>query len=114
MINHEAAVRVATEALVAALLAAVRAEAATGDTAPDRLLSVDDAADLLGVVRSTAYQEMQAGRLRSVKVGRRRLVSAGAVQDYIRAAGSQPPAAPAPPGAGPGRVALRAGTGAGR
>jgi excisionase family DNA binding protein len=87
--THEAAVRAATEALVAAILAAVRAEAATGVDAPDRLYGILEAAAALGVGRSAIYDELAAGRLRSVKVGRRRLIPAGAVRDYIEQAGAR-------------------------
>jgi excisionase family DNA binding protein len=84
--DHEAAIRGATDALVAAILAAVRAEAATGASAPDRLLSIDEAGHSLGIGRSATYDLLGAGRLRSVKVGRRRLIPSGAVRDYIQAA----------------------------
>ena len=84
--DHEAAVRAATEQLVAALLAAVKAEAVTIEGAPERLLSIDLAADALGIGRSATYDLLGAGRLRSVKVGRRRLVPSGAIREYIEAA----------------------------
>lgn len=79
----EAAVREAVEQLVSALLAAVRAE--TTPSHPERLLSIDQAAAALGVGRSRLYGEIQAARLRSVKVGRRRLVPASAVGEFIDA-----------------------------
>jgi excisionase family DNA binding protein len=85
MINHEAAVRAAVDALVAAILAAATPEAAD---APDRLLSVDEAAALLGIGRSRLYDEIAAARVRSVKVGRRRLVPSGAIAEFI--AGPRP------------------------
>jgi excisionase family DNA binding protein len=69
--------------LAAALLDEV---VATRAVAPDRLLSVGEAAAALGLGRTAAYAEIAAGRLRSVKVGRRRLVAASAVDDYIKAA----------------------------
>lgn len=79
--DAEATIRAAVDALAAAILAAVRADAAPA--APDRLLSIDEAASALGIGRSILYGEIAAGRLRSVKVGRRRLVPAGALTDYI-------------------------------
>lgn len=82
----ETAVRAALEQLVSALLAAVRAE--TTPAGPDRLLSIDEAADALGVGRTRLYAELQSGRLRSVKAGRRRLVPASAVGEFIDADGS--------------------------
>ena len=84
--DHEAAIRAAVDGLTAAILAAVRAEAAADAGAPDRLLSVDDAAAALGVGRTAVYDELGAGRLRSVKVGRRRLIPTVAVRDYIEQA----------------------------
>lgn len=53
------------------------------DPAVPRLLSVEDAAEALGLSRATAYKELAAGRLRSVRVSRRRLVSTAALNDYI-------------------------------
>lgn len=82
MIDHEAAVRAAALAeLVGAILAAVTVEA--GADTPDRLLSVDEAATMLGIGRSALYGEIAAGRLHSIKVGRRRLVPAAAIRDFI-------------------------------
>lgn len=69
--------------LVEALREDLRTEAEAGPRAPDRLLSVDEAASALGLGRSLTYGELQAGRLRSVKVGRRRLIPADAVSQFI-------------------------------
>jgi len=91
--DHEAAIRAATDALAAAILAAVRAEAVSNDAGPERLLSIDEAAVLAGVGRTSIYAVIGAGRLRSVKVGRRRLVPASAIAELAgtgRAARSQP------------------------
>ena len=78
-------------AALAELVEALRAELAAdrqSDAGPDRLLSIDEAAALLGVGRSFLYGELQAGRLRSLKAGRRRLVPAAAIGEYVsRAAG---------------------------
>ncbi|MBA2757371.1 MAG: helix-turn-helix domain-containing protein [Chloroflexi bacterium] len=60
----------------------MRAEAAPTN-APDRLLSIDEAAKALGIGRSALYGEMGALRLRSIKVGRRRLVPSAAIAEYI-------------------------------
>lgn len=49
---------------------------------------VPEAAQQIGVSRATAFAEIAAGRLRSFRVGRRRLVSADAIRDYIRQAES--------------------------
>jgi excisionase family DNA binding protein len=79
--DHEAAIRAATDALAAAILAAVRAEAVSNEAGPEQLLSIDRAAVLAGVGRTSIYAAIGAGRLRSVKVGRRRLVPASAIAE---------------------------------
>jgi excisionase family DNA binding protein len=48
-----------------------------------RLNSVKDIVARTGLSRSKVYQEMDSGRLRSVKVGRRRLITESALVDYI-------------------------------
>lgn len=64
------------------LVAAIREDlAAPSPAEPDRLLSIPDAAQRLGIGRSLLYQEIAAGNLRTVKVGRRRLVPAAALRD---------------------------------
>lgn len=45
--------------------------------------SPDDAGDLLGLGRTTVYAEIASGRLRSFKVGKKRLVPAFALDEYI-------------------------------
>ncbi|GIL25711.1 helix-turn-helix domain-containing protein [Actinocatenispora comari] len=50
---------------------------------PPHLLRVEDAARLLGVGRSTAYDLIAGGLLRSVKIGRRRLVPREAITETI-------------------------------
>lgn len=69
--------------LAEALREELRQEAQAVPRAPDRLLSIDEAGAMLGLGRSFVYQEIAAGRLRSVKVGRRRLVSAAAIGQFI-------------------------------
>lgn len=74
------------EAALAELAAAIRDEvaaAAAAPPAPERLLDVDEAAAMLGIGRTTVYAELDAGRLASLKVGRRRLISASSVASYI-------------------------------
>jgi len=78
-------VRAAVEALADALIAALRAEAAQATAGPDRLLSIDEAAEALGIGRSRLYDEIGAGRLRSVKLGRRRLVPSSAIREFTEA-----------------------------
>jgi excisionase family DNA binding protein len=73
----------AIQELAEALREELRTEAEAGPRAPDRLLSVDEAAAMLGIGRSRLYTEIGAGRIRSTTVGRRRLLSASAVRDFI-------------------------------
>ena len=63
-------------AAVLELVEALRAEVAVepGASTPDRLMSIDEAAAALAVGRSILYSEIGAGRLRTIRVGRRRLV----------------------------------------
>lgn len=78
--------------LAEALREELRAEAAADPRAPDRLLSIDEAARTLGIGRSRLYDEIGSGRLRSLSVGRRRLVPSGAIAEYIEAATRRDPA----------------------
>ena len=70
---------------VAELVAALRDEVATerrqGQREPDRLLSIEQAARALGIGRTALYSEIGAGRIRSVKVGRRRLVPSSVIRE---------------------------------
>lgn len=93
--GHEAAVRAAVDHLVAALLAAVRAEVTPVSAAPERLLSIDQAASALGIGRTALYGELTNGRLRSFKVGRRRLIPVSAIDAYIEVRAAEDPVAPA-------------------
>jgi excisionase family DNA binding protein len=52
------------------------------------LLAIDEASTMLGLGRSRLYAEISSGRLRSVVVGRRRLVPASAIAEFIAAAGA--------------------------
>ena len=74
----EAAVRELAEALAEELSARNAVPAA-----PERLLDVDEAAAALGIGRTMVYAELDAGRLDSLKVGRRRLIATSAVARYI-------------------------------
>jgi excisionase family DNA binding protein len=42
-----------------------------------------EAAQLLGVSRDTVYVLMRAGRLRSVKAGRARLIPVSAIEEFL-------------------------------
>jgi excisionase family DNA binding protein len=48
------------------------------------LCPVEEAAQLLGVGRSQAFELISRGELESVKIGRRRLVPRDAIDAYIR------------------------------
>lgn len=60
----------------------VREELATL-RAPVRLLSIDQAAERLGIARSTTYALIGSGLLWSVEVGRRRLVPEDALAEVV-------------------------------
>lgn len=47
------------------------------------LHNVEAAQQRLGLGRSTIFELMATGRLRSVKVGRRRLISESAITDFV-------------------------------
>ncbi|KAB1940605.1 helix-turn-helix domain-containing protein [Micromonospora sp. ALFpr18c] len=48
-----------------------------------RVLRVEQAAQALGIGRSLVYDLIRSGRLRSFKVGSRRLIPATAIDDVI-------------------------------
>lgn len=55
-------------------------------TVPGSLLvTVEDAGRVLGVGRSTVFDLIAAGQLRSVKIGRSRRVSVRAFEEFVRA-----------------------------
>jgi excisionase family DNA binding protein len=66
-------------------LAAVLLEeaAAVRSPQPVRLLSVAEVLRATGVARSTLYTEIQTGRLRSISIGRRRLIPADALEAFV-------------------------------
>lgn len=47
------------------------------------LLSPEEAAELLGVGRSTVYDLMRIGALTSVKIGRARRIPVNALREYV-------------------------------
>jgi excisionase family DNA binding protein len=73
--------RAAITELVGALQDEIAVEARSGEREPDRLLSIEQAARALGIGRTALYSEIGAGRIRSVKVGRRRLVPSSAITE---------------------------------
>jgi excisionase family DNA binding protein len=48
------------------------------------LVSVEEAARLLGIGRTTCYGLVMNGALKSVKIGRRRLVLRSSIEEYAR------------------------------
>lgn len=73
------------EAAIQELVAAIREEVAPNGRVdvPVALLGVAEASRRLGISRTTLYGEITAGRIRSLKVGGRRLISAAALDDYV-------------------------------
>lgn len=69
--------------LAEALRAEIRAQAAHADT-PDRLLSVTEAAAAAGIGRSLMYQMLGDGRVRSIRLGRRRVVPSSAIAELAQ------------------------------
>jgi len=57
----------------------------TPDRIPERVLyRVSEVTELLSLSRSAIYQELRAGRLRSVWRRRSRLIPAIAIQEYVQ------------------------------
>lgn len=83
----QARIRAALDELAEAIIAAV--DEGRADPGPPRLLSIDEAAAALGLGRSALYGEISAGRLGSLLVGRRRLIPASAIAEFIAAAQPQ-------------------------
>ena len=75
---------VALAELADAIRAEIAAEARPDPGAPERLLSVAEAAAACGIGRSLLYAEIASGRLRSFRVGRRRLIPASAIAELGR------------------------------
>jgi excisionase family DNA binding protein len=48
-----------------------------------RLYKIPEAMRLLSISRSVIYEQIRAGRLKSVRLGRTRLVPASAIDDYV-------------------------------
>jgi excisionase family DNA binding protein len=56
---------------------------ATAEYAPKLTYSVDEAAEAIGISRSLVYDEMNAGRLGYIKIGRRRLITSQQLNEYV-------------------------------
>lgn len=74
----------ATLAHEVAALASEVTELIERPTSPPLSVSVDEAAHLLGVSRSTLFTLLEAGTIRSVKVGSRRLIPRQALDDFLQ------------------------------
>jgi excisionase family DNA binding protein len=48
-----------------------------------RLHTIPGACEVLGIGRSMVFELIKSGKLRSVKVGRRRLIPQAALEDFI-------------------------------
>jgi excisionase family DNA binding protein len=73
--------------LVAALRHEIATERRPTEREPDRLLSIEQAARALGIGRTALYSEIGAGRIRSIKVGRRRLVPSSSITEVASGRG---------------------------
>ncbi|MFD0773964.1 helix-turn-helix domain-containing protein [Streptomonospora algeriensis] len=58
-------------------------QTATTATPEKSLYYLDEAMHKLSLGRSQLYEEMKAGRLRFVKVGRARRIPAAAIEDFV-------------------------------
>ena len=63
--------------------AAPESAAPAGDDATPRMYRIPDAARLLGIGRSTVYEQLREGRLMAVHQGRACLITSTAIADYI-------------------------------
>jgi excisionase family DNA binding protein len=79
--------RAAVMELVEALRDEIAVEARPSEREPDGLLSIAQAARALSIGRTALYSEIAAGRIRSVKVGRRRLVPSSAISEVASGQG---------------------------
>jgi excisionase family DNA binding protein len=62
----------------------IEAEEAENHGSRMALLTVKQAASLLGIGRSTVYDLIYAGRIRSVKIGSSRRIRRGDLDDFVR------------------------------
>jgi excisionase family DNA binding protein len=69
---------------VSELVAALHAEMSAQVSTAPHLLAVNDAALALGISRAHLYRLLSDGSLRSIHIGRRRLVPASAIEDLLR------------------------------
>lgn len=65
----------------------MRSQSRENAVIPPVLYRVDEAAEALRISRSVIYELIRSGQLRTVKVGRRRLVPVQALDDYVASLG---------------------------
>ncbi|MDQ1247501.1 MAG: hypothetical protein QG597_1871 [Actinomycetota bacterium] len=70
---------------IAALVSAAAATA-TSPAVPETVLTVDEVADRLKISKSLVYKSISDGQMRSIKIGKRRLIPASEVQRLIKSA----------------------------
>ncbi len=70
-------------AALATLLAAVGQTQTPAPTAPVTMLTVSETAEMLRCSESLIYAQLKDGRLRGVKVGRRRLIPSAEIEKLI-------------------------------
>ena len=63
--------------------------AVSSDLGSPMLISVEEAAHLLRIGRTRCFQLVLAGRIRSVKLGRRRLVIAAGLEEFVKSLAAQ-------------------------
>lgn len=75
-------------AALATLLAAVGQNQTAAPAAPQTMLTVSETAEMLRCSESLIYAQMKDGRLRGVRVGRRRLVPMSEIDRLIQSGGA--------------------------
>lgn len=58
-------------------------ESQDGPPVPRKAVSPSEAADALGISRAKVYEELTAGRIRSVRSGKRRLIPVAALDEWL-------------------------------
>ena len=71
---------------LAALLAATANAAAGPAAAPETVLTVEEVGERLKISKSLVYKAINDGKLKSIRIGKRRLVPASEVQRLIESA----------------------------
>jgi excisionase family DNA binding protein len=69
--------------------ALVMADATSQVEKPRLLLTVEEAAERIGICRSNMFKLIRRGEVESVKVGRLRRVTPGALEEFVRRLGAE-------------------------